>query len=72
MEKDQSGFVGYFMNKKVLEDAIQKSTTKTLKVVIQWYDITIMSFLTNEARKKINYYFFWINLIVAFIVAYAQ
>ena len=30
-----------------------------------------MSFLTNEARKKINYYFFWINLIVAFIVAYA-
>ena len=30
-----------------------------------------MSFLTNEARKKINYYFFWINPIVAFIVAYA-
>lgn len=30
-----------------------------------------MSFLSNEARKKINYYFFWINLIVAFIVAYA-
>ena len=30
-----------------------------------------MSFLTNEARKKINYYFFWINLFVAFIVAYA-
>ena len=29
-----------------------------------------MSFLTNEARKKINYYFFWINLVVAFIVAY--
>tara|TARA_Y100001933_G_scaffold135347_1_gene134579 strand:+ start:1303 stop:1542 length:240 start_codon:yes stop_codon:yes gene_type:complete len=26
------GFVGYFMNKKAAEDAIQKSTIKTLKV----------------------------------------
>tara|TARA_B100000900_G_scaffold410798_1_gene429273 strand:+ start:922 stop:1161 length:240 start_codon:yes stop_codon:yes gene_type:complete len=26
------GFIGYYMNKKAAEDAIQKSTTKTLKV----------------------------------------
>lgn len=26
------GFIGYYMNKKAAEDAIQKSTIKTLKV----------------------------------------
>lgn len=26
------GFIGYYMNKKAAEDAIQKATTKTLKV----------------------------------------
>jgi hypothetical protein len=30
--KGPGGFVGYFMNKKAAEDAIQKSTTKTLKI----------------------------------------
>tara|TARA_B100000242_G_scaffold266611_2_gene215565 strand:- start:362 stop:601 length:240 start_codon:yes stop_codon:yes gene_type:complete len=30
--KGPGGFIGYFMTKKDAEDAIQKSTTKTLKV----------------------------------------
>jgi len=30
-----------------------------------------MSFITNETRKKLNYTFFWINLIVAFVLAFA-
>ena len=29
-----------------------------------------MSLFTNETRKKLNYWFFWINLIVAIILAY--
>jgi hypothetical protein len=30
-----------------------------------------MSLISNETRKKLNYIFFWINLVIAFIVAYA-
>ena len=29
-----------------------------------------MSLITNETRKKLNYAFFWINLLVAFFLAY--
>ena len=29
-----------------------------------------MSLFTNETRKKLNYAFFWINLVVAFVLAY--
>ena len=31
-----------------------------------------MSLISNETRKKLNYIFFWINLVIAFIVAYAD
>tara|TARA_B100000676_G_scaffold298768_1_gene342203 strand:- start:450 stop:656 length:207 start_codon:yes stop_codon:yes gene_type:complete len=30
-----------------------------------------MSLFTNETRKKLNYTFFWINLVIAFILAFA-
>lgn len=30
-----------------------------------------MSLISNETRKKLNYIFFWINLVIAFIIAYA-
>tara|TARA_A100001037_G_scaffold244817_1_gene225861 strand:+ start:48409 stop:48615 length:207 start_codon:yes stop_codon:yes gene_type:complete len=30
-----------------------------------------MSLFTNETRKKFNYAFFWINLVIAFILAFA-
>ena len=30
-----------------------------------------MSLFTDETRKKLNYIFFWINLGVAFVLAYA-
>ena len=30
-----------------------------------------MSLFTNETRKKLNYWFFWINLVIAFILAFA-
>ena len=30
-----------------------------------------MSLFTNETRKKLNYTFFWFNLIIAFILAFA-
>ncbi len=30
-----------------------------------------MSLFTNETRKKLNYTFFWINLAVAFFLAFA-
>jgi hypothetical protein len=30
-----------------------------------------MSLFTNETRKKINYWFFWINLFFAFTLAFA-
>jgi|TARA_B110000495_G_C22651913_1_gene386438 hypothetical protein len=29
-----------------------------------------MSFITNETRKKLNYVFFWVNLLAAFLLAY--
>ena len=30
-----------------------------------------MSLFTNETRKKLNYWFFWINLVFAFTLAFA-
>ena len=29
-----------------------------------------MSLFTNETRKKLNYWFFWINLVFAFTLAF--
>jgi hypothetical protein len=29
-----------------------------------------MSLITNETRKKFNYWFFWINLVFAFMLAF--